>query len=361
MSDDAQLQPAEACECGPVRCGCGWKALLVVVLIVGTLLALLIPAVQNAREAARRMSCMCHLKQIALAIHNYAQANKVLPPGTISAYKPTAPGNQYDILAEAAETGPGFHGTSFILHIMPFIEGDNPARNWDFNEGISSTKPGEHRNNNFQIATINFRNFYCPSRRETLRPKDAAMMLSPAWTGGGTDYGGCAGRHAAFSLATGYNLCDASMHFSPEFEPALLKGKPDADEMRWGIFGRVNESIKFGDITDGTSDTIMIGELQRLTNVTPNSRDGWVIGGPCTLYTTGAIARRDGKTVRMTDKPAEGRLLNTGFFGSPGSDHPNGANFGMADGGVKFIDNTIDPSIFALLGSMADGCGAALP
>ena len=51
------------------------------------------------------------------------------------------------------------------------------------------------------------------------------MMLSPAWTGGGTDYGGCVGRHAAFSKATGYNVCDATMYYKPNFYPSLLMGK----------------------------------------------------------------------------------------------------------------------------------------
>ena len=61
--------------------------------------------------------------------------------------------------------------------------------------------------------------FYCPSRRDGVRPQDRAMMLSPAWTGGGTDYGGCVGRHAAFSKLTGYNLCDATMYYEPNFYP----------------------------------------------------------------------------------------------------------------------------------------------
>ena len=161
------------------------------------------------------------------------------------------------------------------------------------------------------------------------------MMLSSAWTGGGTDYGGCAGRHAAFSLKTGYNQCDATTQYDPGFHPTpLRKGLTETPDMRWGIFGRVNESTTFGEIRDGLANTILTGELQRITDLTPTSKDGWVIGGPATLFTTGAMFRRwvmfrpEVATCRPVASPSDGTLMNNGFFGSPGSDHPGGATSG---------------------------------
>ena len=71
--------------------------------------------------------------------------------------------------------------------------------------------------------------------------------------------------HAAFTLKTGYNLCDATMHYDPDFLPAGITKSNDTPERRWGIFGRVNVSTKFGEIRDGLSNTIMTGELQRIT------------------------------------------------------------------------------------------------
>jgi prepilin-type processing-associated H-X9-DG protein len=339
-----------------------WRELLVVILVFGLLGTLIFPAISGSgsREAARRMSCVNNLKQIGLAVLNYEQANKGFPPGTISTYKPKEPGNQYDILAEAAETDPGFQGTSFLLRIMPYCEGDSIARGWQFDQSISSSATKSHGMSNILIANADVRGFYCPTRRSGLRPgTDDAMkpVASWPWTGGGTDYGGCAGRHAAFTLKTDYNLCDATTFFDPNyFPPPFTDTTNDEEKKRWGVFGRVNESTTFREITDGSSNTIMTGELQRLTDVTPNSRDGWAIGGPCTLFTTGVMFEPTvaGSTL-LNPVAAGGRLMNNNFFGSPGSVHPTGANFGFADGSVRIISYSIDPRVFALLGSMADG------
>ena len=335
-----------------------WWGLLVVVVIVLVLLALLFPAVQSARETARRISCNCHVKQIGLALHNYVQANKVFPPGTICTTDPTQPSNQYDVWGEAARTGRGYSGASFVLYLLPYMDSEEAFKAWDFAYGVghnagTPAAPG--------LATMDL-HFYCPSRRDGLRPADHAMMLAPWWPGGGIDWGGCAGRHAAFTTENGYNLCDATMFYEPSFYPTYIAGKDDdVAKRRWGIFGRVNVSTSFDDIRDGLSNTIMTGELQRITDVTPGSKDGWAIGGPATLFTTGAMFRLNGKTLTPALPQDGGTLMNNGFFGSPGSDHPGGANYGMGDGSVKFFTTSMDPNIFALLGSMADRIAASPP
>ena len=347
----------------PSRRGLTWWELLVILIIIGVLVALLLPAINTSNRGGggRRGQCRNRLKQIGYAIHNYAQAHKVFPPGTICSTKPIAPGNQYDVWAEAAQTGPGFQGTSFLLLILPWIEGDIIAKNWNFAVGISNTDLGENGTpSNYDIAGTDVSGFYCPTRRNGLRPDDKAMMLSPSWTGGGTDYGGCAGRHATFTLKTGYNLCDASTFYEPNFYPDPFTTEDDTEENRWGIFGRVNVSTKFDEIRDGTSNTIMTGELQRITDITPGSKDGWAIGGPATLFTTGAMFRYDGKRLECVSSPAEGKLLNNRFFGSPGSAHSGGAHFGLGDGSVRFLIDAIDPRVFALMGSMSDGTEASI-
>ena len=107
-------------------------------------------------------------------------------------------------------------------------------------------------------------------------------------------------------------------------------------------------------IRDGASNTIMTGELQRLDGSVEQrtSQDGWALGGVATLFTT---------AIKETDGTYQTGGLNNNFFESPGSDHPNGAHFGMADGAVHFINNSIDKQVFYHLGAMADGRVAQVP
>lgn len=331
---------------------------LVIIGIIVALIAMLLPASLAMREQTRRMHCTDRLGKLGLAIMNHEHANKCFPPGTICASSPIEPHHQYDVWGEAGKTEPGFHGTGFLLRLLPFLEMFCGCKQWDRNLAVG---PNAERGD--RVAVMEFRDFYyCPSRRIGFREgTDNAMMLAPTWTGGGTDYGGCAGRHAAFTNETGYNLCDASMSYEPSFQPicdrlsGLKKPIEDTDAKRWGVFGRVNVSTTYRDIRDGASNTIITGELQRLeaTPTRPGSKDGWAVGGPATLFTTGAMVGRDGTT--FVDAPNIGRLMNNGFWGSPGSEHSGGANYGLGDGSVRFLSDSTDPSVFALLGSMADG------
>jgi type II secretory pathway pseudopilin PulG len=347
------------------RLGFTRKELLIVILVIGVLIGLLIPAVQSVREQSRRFYCLNQVMQINLAQLNYEQVNKHFPAGTICSTSPQKPGDQYDVWGEAGRTGSKNHGTSFLLAILCFVEEEETLKTWASGKAHSGTTAGcwsPAANVGTEAepgpAMINIQTFYCPSRRNGLRPQDGPMMLSPAWTGGGTDYGGCAGRHAAFRLDTGYNLSDATMQYDPGFCPEPFKGKDnDTPEKRLGIFGRVNTGTIFKEIIDGGSNTISIGELQRITDHRPESKDGWSVGGPATLFTTGALARleEDENFVIFESSPEEGKLSNNGFFGSPGSDHVHGANYGFGDGSARILSTSMDPTTFALLGSMADG------
>jgi prepilin-type N-terminal cleavage/methylation domain-containing protein len=335
--------------------------LLVVITIIAILIALLLPAIQAAREAARKAFCNNQLKQLGVAIHNYSTTYKCFPPGTIcctSSAHSTSGSYDFKVYECASSTELGHHGTSWILQILPNIEQESMV--WNYQVSVMG---------NATVASKDVKGLYCPTRRSTIRQNsDEPILLVTTWKGG-TDYGGCAGRHHAFSTATPYMTVDAGTvaksTISPWFYPAPFATSTAAStyadndaSKRWGIFGRVNTCTTFAEVTDGTSCTIMTGELQRLVNTsgTPKaSKDGWAIGGPATLFSTGCMYTGGSTSTAPTGAASGGKLINNYFFISPGSDHSGGANFGIGDASVRWISDTADPRIFALMGSMSDG------
>ena len=310
--------------------------LLVVITIIGILIALLLPAVQAAREAARRMQCSNHLKQLGLALHNYAAALGKFPPGMIAVS--SLSDLYYDVWNEAAN---GTHGTGWMLQILPFMEQKAVHDRWNFGTNVVG---------NAAVAQTDIPTFYCPSRRSTVREKDIPIMFQN-WTKGGTDYGGCVGSENFFidnHDATGLP-CPHEVYTTEILLPAAAAEK--------GIFD-INKSNGFRDITDGTSNTLMTGELQRLHGVDYDgtgrpfchrtSQDGWAQAGVANLFDTCFCPTNDGG-------------LNNWFHEAPGSQHPGGANFGMADGSVTFISENIDSNLFMALGSRTGGETVTVP
>ncbi len=343
--------------------------LLVVIAIIGILIALLLPAIQSAREAARRMQCSNNLRQIGLALQNYLLEKKSFPAGAVThsvtvgslaPYTDTETNTtSQDIWLEAGKnvttSNNPWRGQSWMVETLPFIELGAIYSRWDFKKSVLQ---------NAEVAKQDIAGFYCPTRRVGVRPIDKLIMFQQ-WESGGTDYGGCAGAvNLADNVTTStgaHALCGPAYMNQMAGEGSTeraLRGYSNAI----GIFypTSTGKGCPLKDIRDGVSHTVAVGEMQRLNpkrgsiasisdlNVSSKtSNDGWAVGGMSTLFCTAVLGTG-------TDKGQPGGI-NNNFFESGGSEHPNGANFAMGDGSTKFISEDIDSGVWFYMGARADG------
>jgi len=324
--------------------------LLVVIAIIGILIGLLLPAIQAAREAGRRASCMNNLKQIGLALNCHLSTLNCLPPGARVKPVTTWYTKSYDPWLEASANQPNMSGASWMLFILPFMESKDVYDHWNMARSV---------NFNAIQAKRDIKEFYCPTRRSSIRNGDAEIMFQK-WTSGGTDYGGCMGRLNGWDnplATTGAHSFCAAQWITP---PNVMDSAHVQVKRQLGVF-YPNSRVGTNNITDGLSHTIMVGEMQRLHNpgftppgedpqyygVSRTSNDGWAVAGVATLFATDFKGGSN-------DLGQTGGFNNS-FFESAGSQHVNGAQFTCVDGSVHFFNENMDSKVFAYLGSMADG------
>ncbi len=261
--------------------------LLVVIAIIGILIALLLPAVQAAREAARRVTCTNNLTQLILAVQSYEGAYGVYPAGTVAEDGP--------VLNVAA----GKHH-NWLIRILPYLEETNTYNHVDFNVDV-------YHENNAPVARIHIPSAQCAS--------DPGVPAE-------INYSSYAGLHHD------------------------LEAPIDVDDH--GVFF-LNSEITYEDISDGSSQTIFIGE-----KITENSDFGWMSGTRATLRNTGTPING---TVNLNDRfrtDVQEQISPT-KVGGFGSYHPGGTNFAFGDGHVEFLSENIDIHTYQQLGHRSDG------
>ena len=342
--------------------------LLVVIAIIAVLIALLLPAVQAAREAARRIQCTNNLKQLGLAFANYESTNTCYPSSVI--FKPGV----------GACSGPGAlrscQNTPWFVMMLPFIE-QAPLYN-AFNAAIGSEGPvalgvpGLSVNSTVMQTRITA--FQCPSdNSQTFSMTTlAALGLPYTWmmtkgnyaiNWGNTDFG------QALAGLTTTGFPSASLHLQSPFGINSSATGPSL--------------VRVASITDGTSNTQFAGEILQgaqddvrgslfislagassfMTRFTPNSYQDYV---PLLLpWSAAAVTTAGSKLDNLypgvcDSQPVQqlGCVTNSqegADFNGSRSRHPGGVNLVFGDGSVRFLKNSISPTTWIALGSIASG------
>jgi len=303
--------------------------LLVVIAIIGILIALLLPAVQAAREAARRSHCSNNLKQIGLAVHNYHDVNKVFPPGSFWY------GIQYS----------EYRG-SILIRLLPYIEQQPLYGLWDFR--------------NSGGVTVDYQTF--PGTSTLLQSTRIPTYICPSdvWP----DVGAMAYHNYAASdgpTAHGNNPnCSCPLWNSWNVYSQFPGGSPYDGVHFAGPFTRWPESTRMADITDGLSNTIFFGEVRPMCSA--HNSNGWASSNNGQGLTATVVPINYDSCSRDPSEP-DGcrRYCNWSTELAFKSLHPGGAQFLLGDASVRFFPQTIDHWTYQYLGAKADGKAVTVP
>ena len=293
--------------------------LLVVIAIIGILVGLLLPAVQAAREAARRMQCSNNLKQIGLAMHNYESTMKCFPAANI------------------VRVGSPMRGDGFTWHarILPYLE-QNAL--YDRIAPLMGTDVGNQDSAEqvFAGKTTRLPMYQCPSH--------PSGVSNPSKNG--------------YQLST-YNAVCGNTTFNDD----QLDEATDVGYNGNGMF-YMNSRTRFGDIPDGSSNTYMVAEVQDELKGAPNSNrmpgsdrryifSGDSDNNPPTDVSEYLIGMETDDPINVNQRDADGYFNNDGEYA--GSFHTGGAHFALGDGSIRFISQNINLTAYRAMSTRNGG------
>lgn len=339
-----------------VKSGFSVIELLIVVFVIGVLVALLLPAVQSARETARRTQCKSHLKQLGIAMHNYHESHSALPPGTVTKF--LSVNEAFDTLVQNfgylnAENQSA--ETPWVFQLLPYLDQSSAYGQFDFSAGVFGyvdLKPPHlvsGLNANRSVLTLELPLLRCPSDSDRTFQYDVNEIL---------------GAHVGLPVVDcprgNYAVNWGNSNWAQNSD---LDGDGHADngvKFLGAPFSR-GRSSRFRDITDGLDQSVLIGEVSQgsgldlrgayltpfpggslyMSRYTPNGNKdfyGRVLGGDMLPFS--------GMCDSEVSLPCSVSLpVSTSFAGSR-SGHRVGVHVLKASGGVQFVSNEIDNSVW---------------
>ena len=298
--------------------------LLVVIAIIGILVGLLLPAVQAAREAARRMQCSNNLKQIGLALHNYCSSFKSLPAGCNG-------------LPNAAGTNFNGHGWVWHASILPFMELNTLYDAIQGADGMGNELGDQNSGKPLVVKATLLSGFWCPSQPDVRLGAQKNGYQTANYNG---NMGTRIGNGNDDCICTGVSNL-AEMMSNPW---GCMNGN--------GIF-YVRSRTRFADVTDGLSNTIFVSEV-------PDSGGTAIgqFGAGCdrrVVFATGADGNPPNEMSEFLIAAESNDPINGGAEEAAGSFHTGGANFLMGDGSVHFLSENMDMPTYQAISTRAGG------
>ncbi|NDH07995.1 DUF1559 domain-containing protein [bacterium] len=296
--------------------------LLVVIAIIAILIGLLLPAVQKVREAAARMKCQNNLKQLGLGVHSYHDVyNRFVPAGSF-----------------VEQTQLSWH-----VGILPYIEQDALFKKFSQAMGIYTTAGKYDLPVSNRIAS-----FLCPSQagdgeKMILTPTPPNNVNTPEVINGQPPY--TTHYYGIFGPAGTNPVTNAAYIYEFNSPTHGRMGKQ-------GMFQRTT-TVKLSNITDGTSNTLMIGEMSWVDNVAGTRYRGWARGCDTAV---GTEVCSGAKSVANAINAYSNVLFNEMPFGSS---HSGGTNFALGDASVRFLSDKVNINAYRAAASF-DG-GETLP
>lgn len=291
--------------------------LLVVIAIIATLVAILLPAVQQAREAARRSTCKNNLKQIGLAIHNYHDVHNILPPGHIVQLNDSNYGTGL--------TDSPIESFAWSTFILPFVE-----------QGALYDAGGIGTGTRLESILATFPRNMIPVYR---CPSDTAPIVAinerVSQSSGGAPTGTVEWALSSYKACYGHDM--GSLGIAPTVKPSGMFSKVGGVVTANPAIRPNDGSVRFRDVTDGLSNTIAIGE-------TCWQRGNIIILGATWAGTRRGIGGSSAHDIYAGDRGAINHSNNSvnEKGASFHSNHAGGANFLLGDGAVRFISENIN-------------------
>lgn len=325
----------------PKKRGFTLVELLVVIAIIGVLVALLLPAVQSAREASRLTQCRNNLKQIGIALHSHHDTFLFLPSGGWGYQWSEVPG------LGTGKMQPG----SWTFQILPYLE-----QSALFTLGTGATTgSSQDQDFRYQRATIPIRTYYCPSRRKVGNYPIIDRNPTDFY---GSPFPGITPR-LTFGSRIDYGACQGEVNFGYPTGPSSLQQGLDGTytwpaENNWTGVIYVRSQKRLAEISDGTSNTLLVGEKY----LNPDFYRGSISATNQDLGDNQYCFTGDDRDMIRAARGDGGPFLDrkgvtfTYSFGGP---HPGNFSVLMCDGSVRGANYNIDKTTFGNIGNRADG------